>query len=274
MKKSLFLLLLVFGTACHADVFQCTSSTGKTEFRDEPCDNKSSAKNLTSSVQVKSISSLDSIREGQSVCRPEFYTATGPYRAGTAFVLDYPTANAKALLVTAQHLFGPDGGMPQTISWQNMPSKVSRSECSTLSRNSRIIKTGSALAIPEAQSFASHGKNRDIAALPLKDTPPYAIKLARISPKTGDTIYLVAQLLGDARSGLMHKGTVTGNNAGLLEFSYEGGGISLNATSGAPIINEAGEVVGIHVGARGGLGKMTGLAVNLNQITSALSSAR
>lgn len=274
MKKSLLLLGLVLASPCHADIFQCTSSSGKTEFRDEPCDAKSTAKNLTADVQVKIISSLDSIREGHSLCRPEFNTRAGKYRAGTAFVLDYPTANAKALLVTAQHLFGPDGGMPRTLSWQDMPTQVSSAECSTLARNSRSIKAGAALAIRDAQSFSQQGNNRDIAAFVLKDTPSYAMKLSRSSPKTGDTVYLVAQLLGDSRSGLLHKATVTGNQAGLLEFSYEGGGISLRATSGAPVINASGEVVGINVGGRGTLGNMTGLAVNLNQITLSLSSAR
>lgn len=273
--KNLFLLsALVLAAPCHADIFQCTNSSGKTEFRDEPCDSKSNTKNLTANLQVKSISSLDSIRDGQSVCRPEFSTTEGRYRAGTAFVLDYPTANAKALLVTAQHLFGPDGGMPKTITWQNMTSQVSKADCNTLARNSRTIKTGGPLTINDAQTFTSHGNNRDIAAFSLKDTPPYAMKLAKATPKDGDTVYLVAQLLGDSRSGLLHKGTVTGNKAGLLEFSYEGGGISLQATSGAPVINENGEVVGLHVGARGSLGNLTGLAVSLNQITIALSSAR
>ncbi|MDQ8036180.1 MAG: serine protease [Pedobacter sp.] len=272
MKKSFLLLALVLAAPCHAQIFQCTSSSGKTEFRDEPCDSKSTAKDLTANLQAKSISSLDSIRDGQSICRPEFHTSGGNYRAGTAFVLDYPTRNAKALLVTAQHLFGPDGGMPQDIPWQSMPNQVSGADCSTLARNSRKISSGSALALRDAQSFSRHGNNRDIAALPLKDTQPFAMKLAKSSPKPGDTVYLVAQLLGDSRSGLMHKGTVTGNKAGLLEFAYEGGGISLQATSGAPVINESGEVVGIHVGARGSLGQMTGLAVNLNQISSVLST--
>ncbi len=274
MKRSSTLLLAALALPCQAQIFQCTSSSGKTEFRDAPCDGGSSARDLTSSLQARSIVSLDSIREGHSSCRPEFHTSTGKYRAGTAFVLDYPTGKARALLLTAQHLFGPDGGMPQTVAWQDMPAQVSRADCTVFARGKRLINTGSPLAIHGAQPFSSPGNPRDIAAFALKDTPPYAMKLAKAAPATGATIYIVAELLGDARSGLLHKGTVTGNKAGLLEFSYEGGGINLQATSGAAVINDSGEVVGINVGARGWPGHMTGLAVSLDQISQALSALR
>jgi hypothetical protein len=50
-----------------------------------------------------------------AICRPELIVDGKSYDAGTAFV-----NGARPLLVTAHHLFGEMGGLPEEVRWQDM----------------------------------------------------------------------------------------------------------------------------------------------------------
>jgi V8-like Glu-specific endopeptidase len=58
----------------------------------------------------------------------------------------------------------------------------------------------------------------------------------------------------------LHKATVTEASDSILSFEYDDNNLTCNATSGAPIINEKGEVVGVNLGYKQKDGKLIGIA--------------
>lgn len=266
-------LMLVLSSGASAQIFQCVNN-GRTTFQDAPCGAASSvSRDLTENLSTKSKSSWDSLKEGKSVCRPEFTTELGPLRAGTAFILGVPSKNAKALLVTAHHLFGPDGGLSRQLSWQELPEKVERAQCAFLSGHGSSITVGRPVRIKNATPYNGGGNIRDMAAFPIMDTPPYVLRLAEAVPKIGDTVWLVARVISGAEAGeVIHRARVVRSDGRLLRFEYDDRSMNIQATSGAPIVNEHGQVVGINFGAIESSRGIEGAAVGLGVISEGLAN--
>lgn len=212
-----------------------------------------------------------------STCRPTFQTAAGPLSAGTAFVLASPGKGRLALLVTAHHLFGPAGGMERQLSWKELPSSVAGAQCLPLASGASAIKAGRALAVRNAHSDPDSGNGfpRDMAMLPLAAMPKRALTLSASEPKPGDTVWLVASVQpANGRQGhqaFLHKALVTQADRTMIRFLYDNSSLQLRATSGAPIINSAGEVVGINYGGGQSSSGMVGLAVGRGVIAEGLA---
>jgi hypothetical protein len=272
MRGVFLLLAILLPSVSGAQIFQCIKN-GKTSFQEEPCDPSSNvSRDITANLGIKSNSSWDGLKDGRSVCRPEFQTVSGPMNAGTAFILDVPVKSAKALLVTAHHLFGPNGGMEKQVTWQELPEKVTKAKCTFLSSRGGSMTVGKPLPIKNARAIGEGGNARDIAAFPITETPAYAIKLAVLPPKVGDEVWLVAKVVSGAPSTeILHKARVTRSDRSVLEFEYENRAINIRATSGAPIVNKDGKLVGVNVGASHGSGDMVGSAVGLGEIADGLA---
>jgi hypothetical protein len=183
-----------------------------------------------------------------SICNPSFELASGPNDAGTAFVLASPLGKNKKFLSTAHHLFGPDGGVEPQISWQALPKAVKRVTCQSTQAPAWQVIGGHPLAVKDAKSYAENGPKRDIAVFALETAVP-ALTLATAEPKVGDLVWLVAQ----ARSGaapiqLLHKARVVEVSSDQLVYAYENKSIGLGGSSGAPVVNEFGQVVAVNFG--------------------------
>jgi S1-C subfamily serine protease len=114
-----------------------------------------------------------------------------------------------------------------------------------------------------------------VAAFPIPSVQPYALKLAKTNPAQGATVFLIAQLAGDTSAqNLVHHGQVVSINKYLMRFEYASPAFKLQATSGAPVVNELGQVVGVNVGGTERDGKYIGIAINLDTLTQALGSIR
>jgi len=208
-----------------------------------------------------------------AVCRPTFKVDAKSYEAGTAFLL----ASARPLLLTAHHLFGPDGGLAKSLTWQDMPAHAHVVSCKPIGTG-RPISGEVAVAIPGAHSMdpaEQSGTINDVAvfrASPDSSVVP-SLTLAVSSPKEGDRVFLIAEVEGS--DSPLHPAHVLGLQNGALLFAYDDPKLELQATSGAPIVNTDGKVVGLNLG--GGYDAeaktVIGVADDLAVLTRAVTAA-
>jgi len=206
----------------------------------------------------------------QAICRPQFLVDGGALDAGTGFVVDLPGRGGPYLL-TALHLFGPAAGMATDVPWNEMPSRAKLGHCTALADRA-AWKGGAALAVPAAPM-----STRDVAAFPLDAASlgkaPH-LGFAATPPKAGESVWLVAEVIGAPKGRLLHRATVLPSEPDLLRFRYDDPSIRIQATSGAPIVNAAGQVVGLNLGGQMQGKDMIGVADMATQVLAALAKAK
>lgn len=212
----------------------------------------------------------------KAICRPVFKLANQSLSAGTAFVLDVTEPSARTLLISAIHLFGPAGGLQEQIPAADLAQKVSGVRCTALATH-EVWAAGHALTIPNAKPLDG-GYKQDVAAFEFDQgkagAQPARLKLARQAPKVGDQIWLLAQVAGGApNTQLLHRATVRQAKDEGLIYQYDNATLELRATSGAPLINSDGDVVGINLGG-GNQNGLIGIGDSLTSLRSALASAK
>ena len=214
-----------------------------------------------------------------AICRPTFELKDQPLSAGTAFLMETGVEKHPAVLVTAHHLLGPMGGLPAEVAWSDVPKSVRRATCKSIVTPAQTW-TGAPIAIPGAASFNNQTKDglRDIALLTVQGKPAAkALKLAPTQPKLGDTVWLVAQLASGApKDKLLFKARVSRVQDLALNYIVDDpdGTFELRATSGAPVVNERGEVVAVNLaGGRWAEGfNLAGISINV--VRKALESLK
>ncbi|RZL84115.1 MAG: serine protease [Sphingomonas sp.] len=182
----------------------------------------------------------------KSVCRPTFKVDTVSYQAGTAFLL----RGARPLLLTAHHLFGPEGGLEKPVTWQDMPAHAQLLTCKPIGGGASVSGQ-TAVAVPDAHAMSpddQSGAINDVAVFRSSSENSSAVYLALSTtpPKEGDTVWLIAEVRGS--NSPLHAAHVVGFQNGALVFAYDDSKLDLQATSGAPIVNAKGEVVGLNLG--------------------------
>jgi len=210
-----------------------------------------------------------------AICRPEMTVDGQRYEAGTAFIVDGP----QRLLVTAHHLFGNMGGLDEEILWSEMPRRATAVRCVQLQGKGEW-KTGAALAIDGAVPLSPilSTELRDIASFPVTGDAAKlpALRLAESEPATGSKVWLVAQIKGGDPVILLHRATVVGHEKGAMIYAFDNKQIELQATSGAPVVDAAGKLVGINLGGTSeeGSSEVQGLADSLTVVKNALSGLK
>ncbi|MET0270601.1 MAG: serine protease [Sphingomonas sp.] len=210
-----------------------------------------------------------------AICRPELTVDGKTYEAGTAFVVD----GARPLLVTAHHLFGEMGGLPEEVRWRDMPRRATSARCRQVKGGARLT-TGAALAIDGAHSLSptSTVEYRDIAAFPLAGGGAGVprLTLAEREPATGSRVWLVAQVRGGDPATLLHRATVVGHEQGAMVYAFDDTRIELQATSGAPIVDAEGKLVGINLGGTTAEGSddVQGVGDSLEVVRKALTAVQ
>lgn len=201
-----------------------------------------------------------------AVLRPEFVLKKGRTGAGTAFVVRLPAKKKNLVVLTAWHLFGPAGGFPEQIEAAKLSQQVRYALLSdpfAKSKKAKPVKTGAVLRIPEAGDMEDQkAAAGDIAAfVATKSMKSMALPLAESNPRAGETLWLLAEVVGGAPRGQkLHRATCAGVEDGFLIFQYANAKLELRATSGAAILNAKGEVVGVNYGGGEDEGKLYGYA--------------
>ena len=214
-----------------------------------------------------------------TICRPTFELKDQPLSAGTAFLMETGVEKQPVVLVTAHHLLGPMGGLPSELAWNEVPKAVKRATCKSIN-NAAQTWVGLPLAIPGAASFNNQTKDglRDIALLTLQGKATVKpLKLAATQPKVGDPVWLVAQLVSGApKEKLLFKARVARVQDLALNYLLEDpeGTFDLRATSGAPVVNERGEVVAINIAGSRVPDGFNAAGISINVARKALESVK
>ena len=195
---------------------------------------------------------------------PEFNTRSGAFGAGTAFLIQVEREKTP-LLVTAQHIFGPPGGLKQEVPRNRMSEFVQRAMLRDLAKGGSQSTKVSALAIPEGIDAAVFRTTLRTRAKPCK--------LAKQNPKKGDTIWLVASLEGQPKNQILHRGTVVDVWDDRIKCKFDDGNLVMRGASGAPYIKGDGEVVGLHTGSFKDPGNVAGAVLPVEIIRKAIESA-
>lgn len=188
----------------------------------------------------------------ETICRPTFELKDRQLSAGTAFLMETGVDKQPVVLVTAHHLLGPMGGLASELSWSEVPKSVKRATCKSIAAPAQSW-TGTPLAIPGAASFNNQTKEglRDIALLTLQGEPATKrLKLSPAQPKLGETVWLVAQLVSGAPSDkLLFRAKVSRVQDLAINYIVDDPDrtFEIRATSGAPVVNERGEVVAVNI---------------------------
>lgn len=207
-----------------------------------------------------------------TVCRPSFTTATGSFSAGTAFVCDYPDAKAQ-LLVTAQHLFGPMGGLPAAIAWNEMAGNIKKVDASCIDNPASHLISSNVVPIEGAHGVDNNGVRDDIAAFALPGAAGRpALKLATAAPKVGDPVWLYGCQAGGKQVELIHA-VVALSTDQELDYSFTNTTIKLHGTSGAPVLDAEGNVVALNIGSTMRRGKLVGYGNPVASIREHLGKA-
>jgi len=178
------------------------------------------------------------------------------------------------VLVTAHHLFGPDGGLSAQVKWSDLPSVVSAARCHQMTGPGRVLSAGPPLPVPNARIYSEEGPASDVAVFPLKDDKTPALELGSGTPPLKETVWLAARVAGgEAPDKLLHRATLVSVNQQWIEFAYDNPKLDLTATSGAPIVDGDGRVVGINIGAKVVGKKLVGVAQSAAVVRGAIDRA-
>lgn len=204
----------------------------------------------------------------QFVLRPEFETATGKTKGGTAFGVRVE-GDPRRLVMTALHLVDTTTG--------GGPADVKR----VLLRDAFGPESG--VPIGSATTFlvlpaAAHGKESesgDVAALWASDDSYFpTVSLAAQNPAQGDSIWLVCPILkGAPEKQRFHRAVVDSVVEGDLVYWFDNAELDFTATNGAPLVNQAGEVVAINLGGAIEGGKRSGFGNPVERFRAALKQA-
>jgi S1-C subfamily serine protease len=222
-----------------------------------------------------------------SVLRPTVESVEGRLQAGTAFIIRLSDRGTPYLitahhifgpgtpyLITAHHIFGPLGGFSREYRPSELPGLIQRVLAESVDDPTASARAAGPLVL-DAHPVRGQEASSDVAAIPIEDVNKAGIlRLARACPAAGETVWLLAEVWGGApRTQRLHSATVLSAGRDALLFTYDNTRLDLRATSGAPIIDSRGEVVGINVNVELRPDALVGIAVPVESIRQVLSRA-
>ncbi len=173
-----------------------------------------------------------------------WYTQDDAYSAGTSFLMD-SDVHGEPLLVSAFHYLEPEEG----ITGSALPEYVTGGEIYNAYTDDFTYATlKNCVIIEDAASIPSI--NKDVTAFTIQDGEDLkTLSLAQTPAKEGDKVYLLADLWDteEIHENCVYEGEVAVVEDGVIYYTIEGQP-GTSGASGAPIVNELGEVVAIHIG--------------------------
>lgn len=219
------------------------------------------------------------------VLRPIFCSGVDATMAGYAFVVnfkgDHPSVLLTALHVMDEMIKKKDIDCTdenENYTGKELPAVITEVNIYDVFANNWMMaplgSAGPMLALPDARTDDEEPySDRDIAAFWVKDPEGMQpASLAQQAPLVGDPIWLVARPNEGAGKNLL-KAVVVEITDRSMVFKYELPGEKPKYTSGAPMVNKNGEVVGIIVGGGEFKGQSLGHANHVGNIRKHLSEA-
>jgi len=240
LKKIVVLNLLVLSvlfTGCSTTPTQNAKNTDTSRTTIEVTQNTNTAKADLEALATEGIFNVN------------WYTQDGEYASGTSFLLDSDVYGEK-LLVTAFHFLWPENA--DTFTGSELPEFVLGGEiynACTFENTDATLKN--CLIIEDADAMPA--VNKDVAAFTIQGGDDLkTLPISTRKTKAGDTIYLLANLwdTDDVHENCIYEGKVVSRDDGVLYYNLDSKH-GTSGASGAPIVNEYGEVVAIHMGRNG-----------------------
>ena len=166
--------------------------------------------------------------------------------AGVAFLAE---ENGQRFLVTAYHVLGPAGGLKTRIAPREVPREVKAIAGVCLGESEKGVLVGAPLLLVEdARPIDDQGGERDVTLAVVKDSDgPTPLKLSANAPAAGDRVWLFARMM-DRDRPMTYAAKITQVSATAIQYELEDSSLNLRALSGAPVLDDDGAVVGMHLG--------------------------
>jgi hypothetical protein len=203
------------------------------------------------------------------VFKPTFLTGSDSLTAGTGFVLSLKDS---VVFITAHHLFGPAAGLERDLAPSEAKEFAAALAALSMTHRSLVLTSSEMLLIPSAKAFDQRDAGHDIAAFRLSGYRGPSLSTSEVELKKGESVYLYARPRGEKELRLIHA-RVTRIGTDVIEYVYDESGVNFAGTSGAPVLNEKGEVVGINLGGGDTNGKTFGFANPASSFASLVIAA-
>ena len=178
--------------------------------------------------------------------KPTFLLLDDSWTAGTAFLVRID-GQSGLFLITANHLFGPDAGLKSQMTPDDIASQVKGVAALSMQDVSKVLWFPNFIKIADADSVESQAYAKDLAVFKATDIPNVqALELASEMPKKGDRVWVFARQRGDDTPRLLGA-TVDESSADKLTYIFDKADFRLPGTSGAPVLNAQGKVVGMNL---------------------------
>jgi hypothetical protein len=208
----------------------------------------------------------------RTALRPTFTLRDGRvYRAGTAVTASVEPGRA-AVLLTALHLFGPNGGLAAETPPAKLDALVSKIELAPFGERRVIAVARGALRTsgPTLTNDLDDVSN-DVAAFALEPgSAASPLQLAAEDPALGEWVWLVGDIYNHRpQAQRLFPGRVVRVSGRGLRVTFRQP-FPVRAFSGAPVVNVHGELAGILIG---GDGKRLGICNPASSIRRRLEEA-
>ncbi len=204
--------------------------------------------------------------------KPTFLVLDDSWSAGTGFVIR--TKAPGLFFITANHLFGPDAGLKEQMTPDEIVHTVKDVVGLSMQDPREVLWFPDFIEIGDADSVESQAFSKDLAVFHRADVPDLkALSLATELPKKSDHIWVFARQRGEDEPTLL-AATVDEADDSKLTYFFERSDFRLPGTSGAPVLNEAGQVVGMNLaGGATSDGKFKGWANPVTAIQAEIAKA-
>jgi hypothetical protein len=206
---------------------------------------------------------------------PEFNTTGGKASAGSAGFVKLKDGT-QSYIVSARHLLGPEGAFDGQVAAKDVPAFVRSIRITSFFSGSVRNYHVAGLLVPATRLETHSGEPLDdLAVYLIEDQLPqgHAGVLADRVPAWGAQVWVVATVRGGTPVGqIMQSGRVISDSASpkWLVFQFDNDRIIPGGASGAPVVNAAGEVVGVYSGHCSKQGHVIGYAIPAPLISSAI----
>lgn len=192
---------------------------------------------------------------------PTFETSLGDVAAGGIAVVTLDEC-ATPVAISALHLLGPSGGLSRQVEPEVLGRVVRTLTIDRIDLGSEPLTIPArAIPMPNTAPLGKKSRDGDVVAFWVDASTGNAdasalqpLRLATTTPAPGERVWLLAFADTTSEESMLHPATVEArNDDGLLWYRFKDPSITLNGTSGAAMLNAAGEVVAINLaGAKDG----------------------